>query len=77
LEADLEPLPMARVENTPRTGDEKYSPSGGKSAGGSEDDGSGDELDEDTFYMLNEEELPGPRRVLMAPGVDGKVNFVV
>jgi len=39
----LDPQPMERVENSPRTGDETYSPSGGKSARGSEDDAS--ELD--------------------------------
>lgn len=52
--SDLEPLPMERVENSARTGDETYSPSNGKSArgadndgpedGGSEDDGSEDEF---------------------------------
>ena len=36
--ADLEPLPMQRVEYSPRTADETYSPSGGKSARGSADD---------------------------------------
>jgi len=40
VQADLDPLPMARVESSARTGDETYSPSDGKSAGGSEDDGS-------------------------------------
>jgi hypothetical protein len=34
----LEPLPMARVENSGRAGDDAYSPSNGKSARGSEDD---------------------------------------
>jgi hypothetical protein len=38
MQADLDPLPMARVENSPRAGDETYSPSGGQSARGSEDD---------------------------------------
>ncbi len=36
--SELEPPPMERVENSARTGDETYSPSNGKSAGGSEDD---------------------------------------
>ena len=36
VESDLEPLPMARVENSARTDDETYSPSNGKSARGSE-----------------------------------------
>jgi hypothetical protein len=43
--SELEPPPMERVENSARTGDETYSPSGGKSARGSEDDGSEDEFE--------------------------------
>jgi hypothetical protein len=42
---------MTRVENSARTGDETYSPSGGKSARGSEDDSS-----EDDFVELLEED---------------------
>ncbi len=38
IQADLDPLPMERVENTSRAGDETYSPGGGASARGSEDD---------------------------------------
>ncbi len=43
LQAELDPLPMERVENSARTGDEKYSPSGGRSARGSADDASEDD----------------------------------
>lgn len=39
----LEPAPMERVEGSARTGDETYSPSGGKSTRGSEDDASDDD----------------------------------
>jgi hypothetical protein len=46
LQADLDPLPMERVENSARAGDETYSPSGGRSARGSADDASEDDLDE-------------------------------
>jgi hypothetical protein len=46
IRADIEPSPMERVENSARTGDETYSPSGGKSAGGSEDDASEEDSDE-------------------------------
>jgi hypothetical protein len=46
IASDLEPLPMARVENSARTGDETYSPSGGKSAGGSEDSGADEDFEE-------------------------------
>ncbi|HEY6848843.1 MAG TPA: hypothetical protein VI320_21920 [Terracidiphilus sp.] len=38
IPAGLEPLPMERIENSARTKDEAYSPSGGKSARGSADD---------------------------------------
>ena len=34
----IEPIPMARVENAGRTGDDAYSPSDRKSGRGSEDD---------------------------------------
>lgn len=44
-QATLEPVPMERVENSSRTGDETYSPSNGKSAGGSEDDSSEEETE--------------------------------
>jgi hypothetical protein len=46
IESDYEPLPMERVERSTRTGDEKYTPSNGKSARGAEDDEPGDELQE-------------------------------
>lgn len=46
LQADLDPLPMERVENSARTGDETYSPSGGRFARGSGDDASEDDLEE-------------------------------
>ena len=45
VQAGLDVLPMERVENSARTGDETYSPSNGKSAGGSEDDSSEEEVD--------------------------------
>jgi len=46
MQADMDPLPMARVENSPRAGDETYSPAGGQSASGSEDDSLEDFADE-------------------------------
>jgi hypothetical protein len=45
LQAELDPLPMERVENSARTGDEKYSPSNGRSPRGSEDDTPDEELE--------------------------------
>ena len=47
LKSDLEPLPMERVENSSRTGDETYSSSNGQSNRGSEDDASEDDAAED------------------------------
>ena len=62
-----------RVENSARTSDETYSPSKGKSAGGSEDDGA-----EDAFADLEDEES----EIEMEHGIpaaerdsNGQVNF--
>ena len=49
VQADLEPLPMERVENSASTGDETYSPSNGKPAHGSEDDDSEPDASDDDF----------------------------
>jgi hypothetical protein len=57
--SELEPVPTARVENSARTGDETYSPSGGKSARGSEDNASEDEI-EDLIDEEEEQPTPGP-----------------
>jgi hypothetical protein len=54
-QGDLDPLPMERVESSARTGDETYSPSGGKSARGSEDDGPEDEVIEGELMALDDE----------------------
>jgi len=56
IQADLDPLPMARVENSARTGDETYSPSNGKSASGSEDEGSEDVAFEDDLASPDNED---------------------
>ena len=57
VQGTLEPVPMERVENSARTGDETYSPSDGKSAGGSEDDTPEEELD--SFELSSDEESTG------------------
>ena len=44
-QSGLEPLPMERIESSARTGDERYSPSGGRSARGS----AGDNLEDDVY----------------------------
>jgi hypothetical protein len=46
IEREFEPLPMQRVENSARAGDETYSPSNGRSARGAEDDEPEEELEE-------------------------------
>jgi hypothetical protein len=58
---ELEPLPMQRVENSARTGDETYSPSKQGSASGAEDDesegdGSEDDSSDDELQDLAAED---------------------
>jgi len=55
IQANIEPLPMERVENSARIGDETYSPSGEDSARRSEDDAS----EEDVFEEDGVEGEPG------------------
>jgi hypothetical protein len=55
VQSVLEPLPMERVENSARIGDETYSPSGGKSATGSEDSSPEEDALEDELGELNDE----------------------
>jgi hypothetical protein len=64
IQAALDPLPMERVESSARTGDETYSPHGGKSGRGSEDGASNEELesfDDETGEPYGES---GPPRVI-------------
>ena len=57
VQGNFEPVPMERVENSARTGDETYSPSNGKSAGGSEEETPEDELD--SLELAPDEESTG------------------
>jgi hypothetical protein len=57
VQGTFEPVPMERVENSARTGDETYSPSNGKSAGGSEEDSSDEELD--SLELASDEDSTG------------------
>jgi hypothetical protein len=58
----LEPLPMARVENSGRTGDDAYSPSNAKSSRGSEDDTDDSEEEEaEDLQSADSESAPEPR----------------
>jgi hypothetical protein len=70
IQADLDPLPMQRVENSPRTADETYSPSNGKSARGSEDDASEDDLDE-----IADESPDEPANSSSEAGQPGPISF--
>ena len=45
VEAELEPVPITRVECSANTADDSYSPAGGKSAGGAADGESGSDFD--------------------------------
>jgi hypothetical protein len=60
VEKELEPVPMGRVEDTARTGDETYSPSKQKPGRGAEDDGSEEESTEEEFQNLAGEEEASP-----------------
>jgi len=44
-EAEFEPLPIARVENSANVTDDSYSPAGGEPAGGTDDGESGSDFD--------------------------------
>lgn len=67
IQAALDPLPMERVAPSARTGDEKYSPNGGKSARGSEDDASEEELE--SFDLLPDEPAGDQSGESGSPGV--------
>ena len=54
IQAALDPLPMERVAPSARTGEETYSSHGGKSARGSEDDASDEDI-ESGFRAPDEE----------------------
>ena len=75
VQADLEPLPMERVENSARTGDETYSPSGGKSARGSEDDTSEDDASEDNIDQLEDDAGSEPAAPSREAGQPRSVSF--
>ncbi|MGA2046661.1 MAG: hypothetical protein ABSG96_03170 [Terracidiphilus sp.] len=54
VQGTFEPVPMERVENSARSGDETYTPNNGKSAGGSEEDSS--EEEQDSFELASGED---------------------
>lgn len=70
IPADLDPLPMERVVNSPRAGDETYSPNGGRFARGSEDNASEDESNDS-----DEESSEGPSALSGDGNVVRKISF--
>jgi hypothetical protein len=75
IQADLDPLPMQRVENSPRTADETYSPSNGKSARGSADDASDDDAAENDLDEIADESANEPADPSSGAGQLGTISF--
>jgi hypothetical protein len=75
LEPDLEPLPMVRVENSARTGDETYSPSNQKSAGGGEDDNAEEDGAEEEFQELADSDDEVSPRQPTTKSPTGQISF--
>jgi hypothetical protein len=68
---DLEPLPMARVEDSPRMGDETYSHGDGQSAGSS-----GEDCLEDDVIEVEIEDGANAKRLVSIVADDGTVNAI-
>jgi hypothetical protein len=81
IEKELEPLPMERVDNTARTGDETYSPSQQRSARGAEDDGPEGNSPEETvpeeeFQNLAADDDAQPSADPAAEPSTGRISFM-
>jgi hypothetical protein len=76
IEKELEPLPMERVENTARTGDETYSPSNQRSARGAEDEGGEDDGREEEFENLAGEDDAQPSMEPAAEPSTRQISFL-
>jgi len=75
IQADLDPLPMQRVENSPRTADETYSPSNGKSDRGSADDASDGDAAQDDLDEIADESADEPASPLSEARQPGPISF--
>jgi hypothetical protein len=75
LQSVLEPPPLAKVENSARTGDETYSPSHEDSAGGAEEDAPEGERSEDLLASSAGEDQPEPVPTPTAEDTSGQINF--
>jgi hypothetical protein len=71
VERDFALPPMARVENSARSGDESYSPSGGESAGNSDDGDPEGEFEE----LTGEEEEAQFTAPPAAKSLDQQISF--
>jgi hypothetical protein len=76
VEKVLDPLPMERVEDTSRTGDETYSPSNQNSARGAEDDGSEENGAEEEFQNLAGEDEEQPSTEPAAEAPNPRISFL-
>jgi hypothetical protein len=70
VQGEMDPLPMERIQSSSRTGDETYSPSGGKSARGSEDDAF-----EDAPETSDDESADGQTAQPSQAAVPRKISF--
>jgi hypothetical protein len=75
VQADLDPLPMQRVENSPRTADETYSPSNGQSGRGSADDASDGDAAEDDLGEVADDSADEPANPSSEAGQPGPISF--
>lgn len=77
IPSGLEPLPMERIESSARTGEETYSPSGGKSARGSADDDLEDDVYEGEADDLDDEPTGETTMALARPWPSKPISFYV
>jgi hypothetical protein len=77
IPSGLEPLPMERIENSAKTGDETYSPSGGRSARGSADDDLEDDVYEGETDEPEDESTAETTMSLARPWPSKPISFYV
>ena len=75
VESDLELMPMARVENSARTGEETYSPSEQQAAPSPDDSAEEDSAEEEFEDLLNEANAE-PNREPAATPENRRISFL-
>ena len=75
IQGDLEPLPMERVENSARVGDETYTPSSQKFARGADDDSPDGESAEDDFEDATADEENDSNATAVARNQKKQISF--